>query len=78
MFDCVWFWRPRMGERDRKAIRCRVLVRGRRNSILVELEDGERVVTSRYAVRQIERQERYCEAAATRLGQEVFNFTEAT
>jgi hypothetical protein len=41
-----------MGERDRKGIKCRVLVRGKRNSILVELEDGEKVVTSRYAVRE--------------------------
>ena len=32
---------------------CRVLARGRMNSILVEFEDGERVVTSRYAVRRI-------------------------
>lgn len=51
MFDQVWFWRSRMGERDRKGMRCRVLVRGARNSILVELEDGEKVITSRYAVR---------------------------
>jgi hypothetical protein len=55
MFDCVWYWRSRMGERDRKGMRCRVLVRGRRNSVLVELEDGEKVVTSCYAVRQLER-----------------------
>jgi hypothetical protein len=54
MFDCVWFWRSRMGERDRKGMPCRVLVRGGRNSVLVELEDGEKVITSRYAVRQVE------------------------
>lgn len=51
-FPCVWFWRPRWpGEKSRKGLRCRVLVRGRRNSVLVELADGEKVVTSRYAVR---------------------------
>ena len=55
MFDYVWFWKPRMGEKDRKGIRCRVLVRGKRNSIMVELEDGERVITSRYAVRLVEK-----------------------
>lgn len=51
-FDYVWFWHSRMGERQRKGLRCRVLIRGARNSILVELEDGEKVVTSRYAVRR--------------------------
>jgi hypothetical protein len=30
-----------------------VLVRGRMNSVLVEFVDGEKVVTSRYAVRRI-------------------------
>jgi hypothetical protein len=32
---------------------CRVLARGTMNSILVEFENGERTVTSRYAVRKI-------------------------
>jgi len=51
MFDYVWFWRKRLPERKGQA--CRVLVRGRRmNSILVEFEDGYKVVTSRYAVRK--------------------------
>jgi hypothetical protein len=53
-FDHVWFWNPRMGERSRKGLHCRVLVRGARNSVLVELEDGEKVVASRYAVRALE------------------------
>jgi hypothetical protein len=54
-FTHVWYWRPRCGERNRKGLRCCVIVRGRRNSILVQLEDGEMVVTSRYAVRRIAR-----------------------
>lgn len=33
--------------------RCRVLARGTMNSVLVEFEDGERVVTSRNAVRKV-------------------------
>ena len=37
---------------ERKGQKCRVLVRGKMNSILVEFEDGEKVVTSRYAVRR--------------------------
>lgn len=45
----IWYWRSRLPER--KGHPCRVLARGRMNSILVEFEDGERVITSRYAVR---------------------------
>ena len=37
---------------ERKGQRCRVLVRGAKNSVLVEFEDGFTVVTSRYAVRR--------------------------
>lgn len=47
----VWYWRSRLPER--KGQRCRVLVRGAKNSVLVEFEsDGVRFVTSRYAVRR--------------------------
>lgn len=46
----VWYWRSRLPER--KGHPCRVLARGTMNSILVEFEDGYRVVTSRYAVRR--------------------------
>ena len=51
LFDHVWFWRTRLPERKGQA--CRVLVRGRMNSILVEFSDGYKVVTSRYAVRRM-------------------------
>ena len=48
----VWFWKSRLPER--KGQRCRVLVRSKRmNSVLVEFEDGYKVVTSAYAVRRI-------------------------
>lgn len=50
MFDHVWFWRTRLPER--KGQPCRVRVRGKMNSILVEFQDGYKVVTSRYAVRK--------------------------
>jgi hypothetical protein len=33
--------------------RCRVVVRGRMNSILIEFEDGQREVVSRYALRRL-------------------------
>ncbi len=49
-FPYVWFWRKKLGER--KGDPCRVLVRGKMNSILVEFEDGYQVVTSRFAVRK--------------------------
>ena len=50
-YPYVWFWRKRLPER--KGQRCRVLVRGKKNSIAVEFEDGYRVVTSRFAVRKV-------------------------
>jgi hypothetical protein len=50
-YDHVWYWKTRLPER--KGIRCRVPVRGRLNSVLVEFEDGYRVVASRYAVRRL-------------------------
>ena len=45
----VWHFRARLPER--KGQPCRVLARGRMNSILVLFADGYAVVTSRYAVR---------------------------
>lgn len=47
----VWFWRKRLPER--KGQPCRVLARGKLNSIMVEFADGLRVVTSRHAVRRL-------------------------
>jgi len=49
-FNYVWYWRSRLPERKDQA--CRVLTRGRKNSCLVEFEDGYKVVTSQYAVRK--------------------------
>ena len=52
----VWFWRKRLGERKGHA--CHILARSRavagvdRASILVEFDDGHRVVTSVHAVRR--------------------------
>ena len=48
----IWWWRTNLGER--KGQPCRVLARGRLNSILVEFGDGFRVITSRYAVRKLQ------------------------
>lgn len=49
-YPYVWFWKTRLPERKGKS--CRVLARGKMNSILVEFADGYKVVTSRYAVRK--------------------------
>lgn len=48
----VWAWAKRPMDRDRKGMRCRVLVRGGKNSALVEFEDGVRHVTSRNGLRK--------------------------
>jgi hypothetical protein len=50
IWDHVWHWRVRLP--DRKGERCRVLVRGKRNTVLLEFEDGVLVTTSRHAVRR--------------------------
>jgi hypothetical protein len=50
VFDHVWYWKSRLPER--KGQLCRVVARGKLNSVWVEFEDGFRVVTSRYAVRK--------------------------
>jgi hypothetical protein len=49
-YDQVWHWRSKLG--GRKGQPCRVVARGALGSVLVEFEDGYRVVTSRYAVRR--------------------------
>lgn len=46
-------WRVRKYLPERFGERCRVLVTGRMNSVLVEFADGYRVVTSRYFVRKL-------------------------
>jgi hypothetical protein len=47
----TWRWKCRLPLRHGQA--CRVLARGKLNSILVEFGDGFRVVTSRYAVKRM-------------------------
>ena len=48
----IFRWRRELGGLDRHGEPCRVLARGRMNSVLVEFADGWRVVTSRWAVRR--------------------------
>jgi hypothetical protein len=57
MPEYIYSWAPRfrvpgMPVLDRKGDRCRVIVRGRMNSALIEFADGERHVVSRNALRK--------------------------
>ena len=47
-----YYWRVKTRLPERKGRSCRVLVRGSKNSCLVEFEDGYKVVTSRWYVRK--------------------------
>lgn len=47
-FPYIFHWR-REGRKDQA---CRVLVRGKMNSVLVEFQDGFQMVTSRNAIRR--------------------------
>ncbi|MBS0187093.1 MAG: hypothetical protein JSS51_03430 [Planctomycetes bacterium] len=49
-FDHVYRWK-KFGTRF-TGRRCRVLARGAMNSVLVEFDNGEKTVCSRYAVRR--------------------------
>jgi hypothetical protein len=52
-FDYIYTWKQNaMRVLDRKDQKCRVLIRGRMNSCLLEFEDGFQVVTSRNAIRR--------------------------
>ena len=52
-YPYVWYWRGHEWRPVyRKGERCRVLARGKMNSIAVEFEDGFRTITSRFAVRK--------------------------
>lgn len=48
-FTYIWFWRRRLPER--KGQRCRILVHGTK-SIMIQFEDGIRVITSLNAIRK--------------------------
>jgi hypothetical protein len=52
MTDRLYRWRVRTKLPERFGQSCRVLARGRLNSVLVEFGDGKRVVTSRNFVRK--------------------------
>ena len=47
------YWRVRARLPERFGQSCRVIVTGRKNSVLIEFADGYRVVTCRYYVRKL-------------------------
>ena len=52
-FPYLWVWkRSFMRPIERKGQACRVLVRGGRNSALIEVEDGFRMIASRNGLRR--------------------------
>lgn len=48
-----YYWRIRKRLPERFGQKCVVLARGKKNSILIEFEDGCKVVTSRNFVRKL-------------------------
>ncbi len=46
-----WFWKKWLPSRNGE--RCKILARGSMGSVLVEFEDGWKVITSRWAVRKV-------------------------
>ena len=51
--ETIYYWRVRTRLPERFGQRCRVLIRGKMNSCLVEFEDGYKVITSRNYVRKL-------------------------
>lgn len=51
-YPLVWHWKTKPIGRPCRGERCRIVASGRLNSVLVEFQDGWRVLTSRYAVRR--------------------------
>lgn len=49
------FWRIRKWHPERHGQPCRVLARGALNTVLIEFQDGQRMTTSRWFIRRIDR-----------------------
>lgn len=49
-YDYLYFWKKYRPELKGKP--CRIVETGKKNSIEIEFESGERMITSRYAVRK--------------------------
>jgi hypothetical protein len=51
-FDHTYVWGNNEKRKTLKGQKCRILARMRMNSIVIEFENGEQEVTSRYAIRK--------------------------
>ena len=51
-YPLVYAWGNNEKRATYRARRCRIVARGRMGSVLVEFDNGERTVTSRWAVRK--------------------------
>lgn len=49
-FPYRWYWKKYMP--DRFGQHCRILATGKKDSVLLEFEDGWKVITIRYGVRR--------------------------
>lgn len=52
-FDLVFNWGNNSKRHTMKGRKCRIIARGRMNSIEIEFEDGQREIVSRYSVRRV-------------------------
>jgi hypothetical protein len=51
-FPMIYSWKNNPKRKSLYCNRCRILARGKMNSILIEFENGQREIVSRYAVRR--------------------------
>lgn len=54
-FDHVYCWGNNERRKELKGRKCRILTRLKMNSVVVEFENGETEITSRYAIRKCNR-----------------------
>jgi hypothetical protein len=55
-YPLIWVWKARgLRTLDRAGDRCRILARGRMNSVLIEFKDGARAVVSGNGLRRAEK-----------------------
>lgn len=52
MFDYVFRWKSNSKRLSMYRRRCRVLASGTKNSVMIEFENGQREIVSKYAVKK--------------------------
>lgn len=50
-FEYIYAWKNNEKRKQLYKKNCRILAKGKKNSILIEFENGDREITSRYAVK---------------------------